>query len=78
VRFYRVIWWRKRKFSYLLSFFLVLGVIFWFFGAGGDNFPFVKVSITAGSAASFNQSINLIPFHSVVASTCPHSAPQAL
>ena len=54
-----VIWWRKRKFSYLLSFSL-----FWVYilvMVQAVIFPFVIN--TAGSAASFIPSINLIPFY---------------
>jgi glycopeptide antibiotics resistance protein len=54
-----VIWWRKRKLSYLLFFSL-----FWVYIlvlVQALIFPFVIN--TAGSAASFFPSINLIPFY---------------
>ena len=54
-----VIWWRKRKFSYLLFFSL-----FWVYIlvlVQAVIFPFVIN--TTGGAASFNPSINLIPFY---------------
>ena len=54
-----VIWWRKSKFSYLLFF-----ALFWVYIlvlVQAVIFPFVIN--TAGSAASFFPSINLIPFY---------------